>query len=201
MTTPMEARIRQIATRVFARKGFYGTRMKDIADEADVAVGTIYNYFRSKEDLLLSILEGEFVARMAFLEELQGTGLPVREQVKLLLEQHFATIREKRELAQVLLLERFNRGSHLRDRLIHLQRGIVERIDQILKTGIESGWVRPCNTRVVAQALFDLIQTLSACGMVYSQEETREILAHAPEEISRLIWQGLRDPDLSEEAR
>ena len=135
MSAPMEERIRTVAVRVFAEKGFHRTRMQDIADEAGIAVGSIYNYFRDKDDLLLSIFETEFNARMTFLEDGQRTGLPVIDQVRRLLEQHFAVVQQQPELAQLLLLERFNRGGRLQDRFVALQRGIVERIDGILQSG------------------------------------------------------------------
>jgi AcrR family transcriptional regulator len=189
---PTEERIEEAAVRVFSREGFHRTRMQTIADEARVAVGTIYNHFPSKDDLLLSILEKEYGESLRFLEDLHHSRLPIQEQVRRILERHFATLRERRELAQVMLLERFNRASRLRDRLIDLQRGIVDRIAAILETGISEGWIRHCHPRVVAQALFDLVQTLSACRLVCAPEEADDILGHASEEVSRLIWQGLR---------
>ena len=54
------ARIEQIldaATRLFAEKGFHRTTTKDIADLADVAEGTLYNYFANKDDLLFGIMQ------------------------------------------------------------------------------------------------------------------------------------------------
>ena len=44
------------AERVFAKSGFYATRMADIAKEAGVAVGTLYNYFDSREVILSDLL-------------------------------------------------------------------------------------------------------------------------------------------------
>ena len=40
------------AVRVFAREGFHGCRVADIADEAGVAYGLVYHYFRSKDEIL-----------------------------------------------------------------------------------------------------------------------------------------------------
>lgn len=45
------------ATRVFAEKGFHRAKIKEIAREAGVAGGTIYNYFRNKEDLAFALLD------------------------------------------------------------------------------------------------------------------------------------------------
>src|SRR4051812_13038512 len=50
-------RILDSATRVFARKGFYNSTIADVAKAAEVAEGTIYLYFKNKDDLLISIFE------------------------------------------------------------------------------------------------------------------------------------------------
>ena len=50
-------RITDAAVAVFAQKGYHAARVSDVAKEAGVADGTIYLYFRNKEDLLLSIFE------------------------------------------------------------------------------------------------------------------------------------------------
>lgn len=47
----------QAAARVFAQKGFAGTIMADIAEEAGIGKGTIYEYFESKEDLFFAVFE------------------------------------------------------------------------------------------------------------------------------------------------
>jgi AcrR family transcriptional regulator len=54
-----ERRILRAAARLFATKGYAETAMEDVAASADLAVGTLYNYFRSKSELLLAILRRE----------------------------------------------------------------------------------------------------------------------------------------------
>ena len=51
------AKILDAATRVFAERGFFGAQVADIAKRAGVAAGTVYLYFRSKDDVLLSVFE------------------------------------------------------------------------------------------------------------------------------------------------
>jgi TetR/AcrR family fatty acid metabolism transcriptional regulator len=50
-------RIIDAATKVFAKKGFYQTKVSEIAKEAGVADGTIYLYFENKDDILISLFE------------------------------------------------------------------------------------------------------------------------------------------------
>jgi len=49
--------ILHIAERLFCERGYPNTKMQDIAGEAEVAVGTVYFYFRNKEDLLLQLMD------------------------------------------------------------------------------------------------------------------------------------------------
>src|SRR6185436_17305064 len=50
---------------VFARHGFFGAQVADVAREAGVAAGTVYLYFRSKDDLLISIFEKTMASAIA----------------------------------------------------------------------------------------------------------------------------------------
>jgi hypothetical protein len=50
-------RILQAAVKVFARKGYFAARVAEIAQRAGVADGTIYLYFRGKEDILVSLFD------------------------------------------------------------------------------------------------------------------------------------------------
>src|SRR5215468_6404149 len=52
-------RILSAAMKVFAMKGFFGAKVSDIAEDAGVADGTIYLYFKSKDDLLISLFEAQ----------------------------------------------------------------------------------------------------------------------------------------------
>ncbi len=60
-----ERRILAAATHLFETKGYAETAMEDVADSARLAVGTLYNYFRSKSELLMAILRRETEALLA----------------------------------------------------------------------------------------------------------------------------------------
>src|SRR5687767_11972448 len=64
-------RILAAAERVFARRGFFAARVSEIAKDAGVADGTIYLYFKSKDDLLISLFEN----RMKQVNELLRTAI------------------------------------------------------------------------------------------------------------------------------
>src|SRR4051794_5473288 len=62
-------RILRAAVKVFARNGFHATRVSEVAKAAGVADGTIYLYFKSKEELLVSLFEDRVDKLLAFMSE------------------------------------------------------------------------------------------------------------------------------------
>ena len=62
-------RILKAAVKVFAKSGFYATRVSEVAKAAGVADGTIYLYFKSKDELLVSLFEDRVERLLAFMRE------------------------------------------------------------------------------------------------------------------------------------
>jgi len=187
--------IRQAAIRVFAREGFHRARMETIAHEAGVAVGTIYNYFESKRDVLLAVFEAEFEEQISFFEGLQESGLSIPEQIAQILQDHFSLLRERTELAQVLLQERFNPGEGFKEKLSNFHRKVVERIEALIQEGIDQGWVRSCDPRIIAPALFAVVQSIGSWEMIHSGTVVGELFQTAPTELADFIWNGLKKGD------
>jgi len=187
--------IRQAAIRVFAREGFHRARMETIAHEAGVAVGTIYNYFESKRDVLLAVFEVEFEEQISFFEGLRKSGLSIPEQIAQILQGHFSLLRERTELAQVLLQERFNPGEGFKEKLSNFHRKVVERIEALIQEGIDQGWVRSCDPRIIAPALFAVVQSIGSWEMIHSGTVVGELFQTAPTELADFIWNGLKKGD------
>ena len=187
--------IRQAAIRVFAREGFHRARMETIAHEAGVAVGTIYNYFESKRDVLLAVFEAEFEEQISFFEGLRKSGLTISEQIAQILQGHFSLIRERAELAQVLLQERFNPGEGFKEKLSNFHYTVVERIEALIREGIDQGWIRACDPRIIAPALFAVVQSIGSWEMIHSGTVVEELFQTAPTELADFIWKGLERGD------
>src|SRR5262249_40181543 len=95
-------RILRAATKVFARKGFYATRVSEAAKAAGVADGTIYLYFKSKDDLLVSLFEDRVVLLLETLErELHKRDDP-RERLRAIIELQLGLLEGERDLAEVI---------------------------------------------------------------------------------------------------
>ena len=184
--------IRQAAVRVFSRKGFYKARAEEIAQEAGVAVGTIYNYFANKEEILLSIFQTEFEERIKLFRELLERNLSLPEIIQRILEAHFALLKQRGGLARVLVRERFNPGPGFEEQSIELYREMTGQLEKIISIGIKQGVVRPCHPRIVANALIGVVESISVCAMTSPEEEIDGLLQEAPHELAELIWNGLK---------
>lgn len=187
-----DALIRQAAIYVFSHEGFHKARMEQVAQEAGVAVGTIYNYFANKEDLLLAIFKAGFDEQLRFFAELKDSGLPIQKLLRRLFERHFRFLKERPDLALVLLQERFHPEGGFKDKLIALYREMIGQIEAVVREGVDCGWVRSCHPRIIAHALFAIVESISICGMVHDEEEVQGLLQHAPTELADFIWMGLQ---------
>jgi TetR/AcrR family fatty acid metabolism transcriptional regulator len=69
------------AVRVFARRGFHHCRVSDVADEAGVAYGLVYHYFRSKEEILNTLFLERWQIMLDAIAEIDSRELPAREKL------------------------------------------------------------------------------------------------------------------------
>ncbi|MFD2330362.1 TetR/AcrR family transcriptional regulator [Cohnella sp. GCM10020058] len=120
----MSARKLQIieaAMRCFARKGFHATSIQEIVDELGMAKGSIYFYFKGKEELLLAVI-WHFVERMmaelAVLPDERQLG--PREQFRRQLIRHFEYFQNNWEFLMMLMQEpQVNIGQEQKSKLLH----------------------------------------------------------------------------------
>src|SRR5438105_8505067 len=98
-------RILDAAVRVFAEKGFYGAKVSEIAREAGVADGTIYLYFKSKDDLLISLFEDRMAQINSALREKLATEPNALGKLRRFIEMHLELVETRRELVEVLTVE------------------------------------------------------------------------------------------------
>jgi TetR/AcrR family fatty acid metabolism transcriptional regulator len=108
--------ILRAAIEVFARKGYHGCRIADVAREAGVAYGLVYHYFKNKDELLETVAEtgwSGFVSRMRSVAE--DEGLSLEEKVRGIADVAFEAYRVDPRAVKVLILEvaRSPAGGHV----------------------------------------------------------------------------------------
>jgi TetR/AcrR family fatty acid metabolism transcriptional regulator len=93
------------AVRVFARRGFNGCRVSDIADEAGVAYGLVYHYFRSKDEVLDTLFLERWNVMLDVIRELDARDASPREKLHGITSFIVDSYRHDPELMKVIIVE------------------------------------------------------------------------------------------------
>ncbi len=93
------------AKQVFAMEGFYNSKVSEIAREAHVADGTIYLYFKNKDDILISLFEEELIRIIKTVKtDLENIDDPRQKLIKFC-DNHLTIVEADRALAEVIQVE------------------------------------------------------------------------------------------------
>ena len=93
------------AVRVFARQGFNGCRVSDIADEAGVAYGLVYHYFRSKDEVLDTLFLERWNVMLEAIRETDARDIPPREKLYAIASFIVDSYRHDPDLMKVIIVE------------------------------------------------------------------------------------------------
>lgn len=93
------------AVRVFARQGYHATRVADIADEAGVAYGLVYHYFRSKEAVMTELFTERWSLLLDASEALYEEDIPPRDKLAGIARFIIDSYRHDPELMKVIIIE------------------------------------------------------------------------------------------------
>ena len=186
--------IQEAAMRVIARKGMSAATMQEIAKEAGVAKGTIYLYFRDRDELVEKTFEtalAELMRRTDLALESDGT---MPEKIRRLLATKIAFFMENREFFRLYMTLRFPEGSpqqqRRQKRTCHSQyRGRIEKFAGVLKQAMDAGEIRPMDPHRLA--LF-FIEGTNAIVIERVLEENPPAQETDVEFLSSVILDGVR---------
>lgn len=153
-------RILEAALSVFAQKGYFTARVSDIASIAGVADGTIYLYFKNKEDIIASLFAHVIEGHMSRAkEEIASAGTP-RQKLLAIARHHFKALTERRDVA--ILFQTELRQSTLMSRLSSKElRGYFELLTRVVEEGQQAGVFRPEIPRsLVVQSFFGALDEM-----------------------------------------
>jgi AcrR family transcriptional regulator len=182
--------ILEAATRVFAEKGFRRATTREVAREAGVSEGTIYNYFEDKDALLIAIMDGlnETERRAEDFEE--GVATDFGSFVEAYLHRRMALIWENREVFRVVLSEMLVNTS-LRERYM---REVVEPTMRIgeenFGSRVKQGGTRATDAALATRVTAGAVLGLLVLGLL-GDKEVPERWDEASAVLSGLLVNGL----------
>jgi TetR/AcrR family fatty acid metabolism transcriptional regulator len=189
--TEKRERILQSAIRVFAKKGFYNTRVSEIARTAGVADGTIYLYFKNKDDILISIFTDRIgTLNDEMLRQLASLGSP-SEKIQRIVSVQLGLLRGHKDLAEVITINLRQSNRFLKQYAAPGFNRYLDIIASVVQEGQERGDFRTdVSPRVAACSLFGALDGLTLTWVLGTRDADR--LARAGQQVAKVFIEGLR---------
>ncbi|NQV50837.1 MAG: TetR/AcrR family transcriptional regulator [Candidatus Marinimicrobia bacterium] len=151
--------ILQSAAKVFARQGFHLTTMEAVAEECGWSKGTLYLYFKSKEDLFFSILIEKMDQYSASLHNDLKTSQGIEEKISAFIEAQFRFFTENKHFFQLVITEQgkvmHGSDSGLREKLINQQQAHIDQVSRVMEQGLPEN--TPFNAIILAGSIIGAI--------------------------------------------
>lgn len=129
--------ILEAALKVIAENGFHGSQISKIAKEAGVADGTIYLYFKKKEDILISLFQERLGDLIASFHASVKESNTAEEALRKVCEIHYSELENNVNLAYVTQIELRQSSLELRVAIGHVVKPYIQLIEHILEKGIQ----------------------------------------------------------------
>jgi AcrR family transcriptional regulator len=175
-TTDRRRELLDAAVRVFARQGFHSARVGDIAEEAGVAHGLLYHYFRSKDEVLETIFRETWQLLVSDTERIAAADVPLREQLRRFARIYLGSWLVTPELIRVLVRE-IARSPEVGARVDEVGE-LFRVLRRMIEAAQERGEVRAdCDTRIAAWAVYGALEEILTgwvLGQLPGEEEDVE---------------------------
>ncbi|MGQ9476662.1 MAG: TetR/AcrR family transcriptional regulator [Actinomycetota bacterium] len=169
--------------RVFSRKGFSRCSVEDILQEAQVARATFYNYFDSKKDLFVELVDGilnnmeDIVKRN--LEDMPTDLKELKEHTKRTILDLFEYFSQNLEFASIYIQEVMGMNPEIDARVIDWQRRMAELIGQLIQRGMDQGLFRKIDPYIIGNLISGATQHLGLNMFMFNQRLDQEKAADA----------------------
>ena len=178
------------AVTVFADKGFHAARVGDVAEEAGVAYGLVYHYFKSKEELLETIFRTTWTEMLARVREVEDARVPAAEAVRQVTALILRTWRRDPDLVRVLVRE-VTRNQHVQREIEEISHA-MEALQAIVRKGQETGEFRSdVDPRLAAVVFYGALEEVLTGWVMGQLPEGDDDIARAERNVVGLLLGGL----------
>jgi TetR/AcrR family fatty acid metabolism transcriptional regulator len=183
-------RILDAAVRVFARKGFYLTRVSEVAKAAGVADGTIYLYFKSKDDLLVSLFEHRIERLLTYMDTELPRVASATYKLQRVIELQLGLLEGERDLAEVVTVILRQSTKLMKEYAAPKFTAYFDAIAKVIAEGQASGELRAdISPHLAARAIFGALDGITMTWAVGKAD--RGGLVRASGQLAELVLRGL----------
>jgi TetR/AcrR family fatty acid metabolism transcriptional regulator len=182
-------KILQAATKVFARNGFYHSKVSEIAREADVADGTIYLYFKNKEDILISIFEESMDQILTLVREEIDKEADALTRLRRFVRLHMALMEKNPRLAEVIQVELRQSSKFMKEYKNVKFLEYLQFIAEVIAQGQREGLIH----KEISPAIFKrmLFGALDELALQWVLSKKRYSLAAVAEQVTDIFVKGI----------
>lgn len=188
-------RILEAALRVFAERGFYNAKVSEVAKAAGVADGTIYLYFKNKDDLLIQLFED----RMDFLiqrlsEELARSGGTVVDRIRRLILLHLQIASIAPDLAEFITVELRQSSRFVKEYDNPKFSEYLRVLRDLIEEGQSNGSIRSdLDARLIVRTMFGALDEMLLTATLLSRGRAVDYEAMA-DAVSNMLLGGIATP-------
>ncbi len=189
-----EKEILKAATIVFSDKGFHNANMGEIAQRAGIGKGTIYEYFKNKEDLFFQMADFNLEHYIASLNDRVQSAVGFDEKFHGFIDFHYELVNRNMKLADFLFKSeqislKAETKKKVADVLFNARARAVGIIADILRIGQQEGKIRDIDREFTADILINMI--LGCCGRHATRKQRDEGFALEKEKLMSMIMEGI----------
>ena len=187
---PKYKQIIDAAVIAIAENGYHQAQVSKIAKQAGVADGTIYLYFKNKEDILISVFQEKMSVFVDNLQDIIKNGSSSSEKLAQMIENHFKVLSDDRHLATVTQLELRQSNKEIRLKINAILKEYLKLLDEILIEGMLSGeFNQTMDIRLARQMVFGTIDEITTTWVM---NEYRYDLLALSSKVTQLVLNGLK---------
>jgi TetR/AcrR family transcriptional regulator, fatty acid metabolism regulator protein len=186
-------RILAAATEVFARRGFHGARVADIAEVAGIAYGLVYHHFRNKDEILAAIFAERWSRYLQYIDEISQAQETFQEQLTHLVHFWVETWRQEPHLMTVIINEISRSYEFIDSHDVGSVLVAFDAVERLIGRAQERGEVRAgIDAKLVTYAILGMAEMiLTGYVMGTLRRESREAYAADEAQLVALLIEGM----------
>jgi AcrR family transcriptional regulator len=153
----MRHRILNVAARLFLNQGYHETSMRQVAEATGMGKSTLYDYFRSKEEILLYLVEQEMDTSHQDAFQIASMNIPVEEKLRRILRSLWAYLEENKEMSMLIARESSGLGEKATQKINSRRENYRKILEGVIRQGIQKGIFRPADPTLAASALHSMM--------------------------------------------
>lgn len=176
------------AKEVIDAKGYEGVTMAEIAEKADIVEGTVYRYFKNKDDLLLRVAEDWFLEQYGDIVDVSAFN-GTYNKLRYLIWHSLRTIKEGPAISRYIMTEVRPRSGYKDTRLFEINRDYTSQIRRVFAEAIKSGEFK---SGVPERVLRDMVfGTIEHSTWRYLRNEGELDIEELADEIASVVYRGM----------